>query len=108
MTSDKIFLFVDPVRLHQSEDRGTVPCSVRIHMDGSVKGEVKVAVKAHYEKEMEPLLERANVGMMKAGLVDQGVGIYVSINALNSVLVRLALAHPSSLPSSRLGHCLLV
>lgn len=76
MTSDKIFLFVDPVRLHQSEDRGTVPASVRIHMDGTVKGEVKVAVKAHYEKEMEPLLERANVGMMKAGLVDQGVGIY--------------------------------
>lgn len=76
MTSDKVFLFIDPIRKHQSEDRGAVPSSVRVKMDGAVKGEVKVVVKAHYEKEMEPLLERANVGMMKSGLVDQGVGIY--------------------------------
>lgn len=96
MTSDKIFLFVDPPRNHQSEDRGRIPASVQVKMDGNTQGQVKVVVKARYEKQMEPLLERANVGMMKSGLVDQGVGIYTW--PLPARLQELTVRDPAQFP----------
>lgn len=47
-------------------------------MDGELEGQATVDIEAFYEYELEPLLARAHVGLMKAGLRDQGVGIYVS------------------------------
>ncbi|CAO1637068.1 unnamed protein product [Sympodiomycopsis kandeliae] len=78
-TSDKIFIFADPIRSNiHTDERGNVPTSIKMILDPEMKEkeQVKVVVRARYHKEMEPLLERANVGEMKAGLVDQGVGIY--------------------------------
>lgn len=78
-STDKIFVFVDPQRAPElSKDRGRVPATVSVQMDGTLDGEARVEVEAIYERAMEPLLKRANVGWMAAGLRDRGIGIYVS------------------------------
>lgn len=80
MTSDKVFVFVDPLRSDGlSDDRGTVPAIVEVKKDGTSSAKVFVEIFARYEKEFEPLLQRANIGLMSAGLHDCGVGIYVSL-----------------------------
>ncbi|CAO1617367.1 unnamed protein product [Parajaminaea phylloscopi] len=76
-TSEKVFIFVDPIRpAGLSNGRGKVPATVEVREDGGSGAEVAVEIIAKYEKEVEPLLQRANVGLMAAGLADRGVGIY--------------------------------
>lgn len=77
-SSDKVFIFVDPLRGHGfSDERGRAPATVEVQVDDKApKEEAMVKVEARYEQELQALLERANVGLMSAGIRDRGVGIY--------------------------------
>lgn len=76
-SSDQVFVFIDPQRGHGfSDGRGSVPATVEVRADGQSETVVAAEIEARYEKELEPLLQRANVGLMAAGLRDRGIGIY--------------------------------
>lgn len=53
-----------------------MPATVEVREDGKVDADVVAEIHARYEKDVEPLLEQASVGLMGSGLRDRGIGIY--------------------------------